>query len=84
MLPTNVSAYTPAKQEEIRGRLKNLDEQGKEIELQLIAAESRATLEFGDQVKDRMEEERVHRADRRARGKETVGDTIKRWWGWDQ
>jgi hypothetical protein len=31
-----------------------------------------------------MEEERKNRADRRARGKETFGDTIKRYWGWEQ
>ncbi|KAK3702420.1 hypothetical protein LTR37_014886 [Vermiconidia calcicola] len=84
MLPTNLSAYTPEKQEEIKERLKGLNEQQKEVELQLIAAESRAQLEYADQVREHMDEERMHRRDRRERGKETVGDTIKRFWGWSQ
>lgn len=84
MLPTNASAYSQEKQDEIRKRLKGLNEHQKEIELQLIAAESRAQLEYADMIKDRMEEERVTRADRRDRGRETFGDTIKRWWGWEQ
>ena len=83
-LPTNLSAYTPEKQEEIKERVKGMSEQERELELQLIAAETRAQLEYSDQVKERMEEERIHRAQRRERGKETVGDTIKRWWGWQQ
>jgi hypothetical protein len=84
MLPTNLSAYPPEKQEEIKDRLKGLSVQQKEIEMQLIAAESRAQLEYVDLLKERFEEERVHRAERRERGRETVGDTIKRWSGWQQ
>ena len=84
MLPTNLFAYPPDKQEEIKERLKGLSEQQKEIEMQLIAAESRAQLEYVDLLKERFEEERVHRAERRERGRETVGDTIKRWSGWQQ
>ncbi|KAK5163104.1 uncharacterized protein LTR77_010888 [Saxophila tyrrhenica] len=84
MLPTNLSAYPPEKQDEIRDRLKGLNDWQKEVEMQLIAAESRAQLEYAEKVKATMEEERAHRADRRERGKETAGDTIKRYWGWKQ
>jgi hypothetical protein len=84
MLPTNLSAYSPEKQDEIRERLKGLSQQQREVELQLIAAESRAQLEYADMVRDTLEVERQNRADRRERGRESVGDTIKRWWGWSQ
>lgn len=83
-LSTNLSAYTPEKQDEIQQRLKGLNELQKQIELQLIAAESRSQLEFAERVGQHLEEERQHRAERRERGHETVGDTIKRWWGWKQ
>lgn len=83
-LSTNLSAYAPEKQDEIQQRLKGLNEHEKQIELQLIAAESRSQMEFADRVGQHMEEERQHRAERRERGHETVGDTIKRWWGWRQ
>ena len=84
MLPTTLSAYPQDKQVEIQERVKGLSDWQKEVELQLIAAESRAQLEYADKVKERLEEERTSRADRRDRGKETAGDTIKRYWGWKQ
>ena len=59
-----------------------LEKEQKEIELQLIAAESRATLEYAQEIKVYIDEESKNRADRRERGKETVGDTLKRVWGW--
>lgn len=80
----NLSSYSPEKQEEIKQRIKGLSKDQKALELQLIAAEERAKLEYADQIRDRMEEEKAHREDRRARGKETMGDTIKRMWGWDK
>lgn len=83
-LPTNLSSYPPEKQDEIQGRLKGLSEWQKEVELQLIAAESRAQLVYADKVREEKEAERVTRASRRERGKETVGDTIKKAWGWEQ
>lgn len=80
----NVNEYTPDRQKQIRKQLEGLNEQEKELELQLIAAERRAQIEYAEQIKERWEEERMSRADRRDRGKETVGDTIKRLWGWDK
>lgn len=82
-LSTALSSYAPEKQEVIRNRIKDMNPQEKELELQLIAAESRAQLEYADQIKGAMEKDKVERAERRARGKETAGDQLKRLWGWD-
>lgn len=80
----SLSSYSPERQAEIRERIKNMSEQEKEVELQLIAAENRAQLEYADRIQEKLEDERRSRADRRERGKETVGDSIKRLWGWDR
>lgn len=79
-----LSAFTPEKQKEIKERLQGMSDEQREVELQLLAAESRAQLEIAGKIKDVMEEERQHRADRRERGKETIGDTLKRMGGWKQ
>ena len=81
-LSTNMSAYGPEKQKQIQERIKGLSDQKRELELHLIAAESRAQLEYAEQIKEEMDEERRLRADRRERGKETIGDSIKRLAGW--
>ena len=81
---TALSSYSPEKQEVIRNRIKDINPQEKELELQLIAAESRAQLEYADQIKGAMEQDKIERAERRARGKETAGDHLKRLWGWDK
>jgi len=80
----NLSAYTPEKQERILKQIEGLSQRERELELQLIAAESRAQLEYADRIREQLQVEREHRHDRRDRGKETVGDTIKRLWGWDR
>jgi hypothetical protein len=78
-----LSTYPPEKQEIIKDRIKNMNPQEKELELQLIAAETRAQLEYADKIKGAMEKDKEARAERRARGKETAGDQLKRLWGWD-
>jgi hypothetical protein len=78
-----ISSFAPEKQEAIRKRIKDMSPQEKELELQLIAAEGRAQLEYADQIKGAMEQDKIERAERRARGKETAGDQLKRLWGWD-
>ena len=80
----NLSSYSPERQAEIRERIKDMSESEKEVELQLIAAESRAQLEYADKVQEKLAEEKRNRADRRERGKESMGDSIKRYWGWDR
>jgi len=79
-----LSAYTPERQEKIRKQIEGLSGRERELELQLIAAESRAQLEYAEKVRAQLQVEREHRLERRERGKETVGDTIKRLWGWDK
>jgi len=81
---TKLSDFNPEKQEAIKKRIEGMSELERDLELQLIAAETRATREYAEKVHETFEEERQHRLDRRARGKETVGDTMKRLWGWDR
>jgi hypothetical protein len=80
----SLSMFPLSKQEEIKERIKGKTKDEQDLELQLAAAEARAVGEYADRINENMDEERIHRADRRARGKETMGDTIKRWWGWAQ
>lgn len=80
----NLSAFPPERQDQIRKRIQGMSKEEQELELQLIAAESRAQMEYADKVSASYEDERRLRADRRERGKETIGDSIKRLWGWDK
>lgn len=79
-----LSQFSPERQAEIRQKIEGLPKEERELELQLIAAESRAQVEYAQQIKHHLEEEKRSRADRRDRGRETFGDTIKRLWGWDK
>ncbi|KAF2770295.1 hypothetical protein EJ03DRAFT_342940 [Teratosphaeria nubilosa] len=79
----SLSAYAPEKREAILKKIAGMNEREKELELQLIAAESRAHMDLQEKYFERLKAEAEGRADRRERGKETVGDTIKRAWGWD-
>nr|POE77778.1 hypothetical protein CFP56_09421 [Quercus suber] len=80
----NLADMPKEAQEKIQERLKGKSEFGKEVEMQLMAAEARAKLDYAQQLNDYWEEERKHRAERRERGRETFGDHIKRWSGWRQ
>lgn len=82
--PLNLSMFTPEKQQEIKTRIQGMTKDEQDLELQLLAAEVRASQEYAVKIAEHADEERKHRADRRERGKETVGDTIKRLWGWDK
>ena len=79
--PTSLAEFPPERQEEIRERVKHLSGMEREVELQLIAAENRAMHEYVEQVEKSLEDEKRRRDERRERGRETVGDTIKRLWG---
>jgi hypothetical protein len=79
-----LSSFTPEKQTEIKARIHGKSKAEQDLELQLVVGETRATIDWAERIKEQMEEERKNRADRRARGKETFGDTIKRYWGWEQ
>ncbi|TKA66798.1 hypothetical protein B0A55_11822 [Friedmanniomyces simplex] len=76
-----LSDYSPERQEQIKKQLASLaTRQERELEMQLIAAEQRAQLDIAERIQERFTEERKGRESRRERGKETVGDTIKRMW----
>lgn len=77
----NLSELTPKRQEQIKKQIEGLSDRERELELQLIAAESKAQSMFAEQINQRLDEDKHSRQDRRERGKETVGDTIKRLWG---
>jgi hypothetical protein len=81
-LAMNFSNLPPAKQEEVKKRTEGLSPAEKELELQLIAAETRSRMEYAERLGERMQEEKQHRDERRERGKETVGDTLRRLWGY--
>lgn len=83
-LPTNFSSYSPEKQKEISERIQGLTGVERELELQLFVAEERAQSEYMHRIEQLSEDEKRHRAERRERGRETVGDSIKRMWGWDR
>lgn len=83
-VPTKLSEYSPEKQKVIREKIKGMEPEERELELQLIAAESRSQLEYAEQIRKAMEEEGERRKERRERGKETIGDSLKRLWGWDK
>ncbi|TKA32467.1 hypothetical protein B0A50_01575 [Salinomyces thailandicus] len=80
----NLSMFSPERQRQIREQIKDMSPRERELELQLIAAETRSQIEYSQQMKAALEDERKSRLDRRERGKETAGDTIKRLWGWDK
>ncbi|KXT06396.1 hypothetical protein AC578_6007 [Pseudocercospora eumusae] len=79
-MSTNLSSYTPEKQDEIKKRIEGLPPRERELELQLIAAEARSQMDYAERIAENMETEKRHREERRARGKETIGDTLRRLW----
>ncbi|KAI5217961.1 hypothetical protein E4T41_08620 [Aureobasidium subglaciale] len=76
--------YTGEKRKALEQSLENKTPAEREIEIQLIAAEARANAEYAAVVHEHFEAEKHIREGRRERGRETVGDTIKRAWGWDK
>ncbi|KAK4985748.1 hypothetical protein LTR50_005770 [Elasticomyces elasticus] len=75
--------FGPEKRKEIEARLAGKSVQERELEVQLIVAESRASVEYGEKIREHFDAEKKQRGERMERGKGTVGDTIKRIWGWD-
>jgi len=75
--------YTGEKRKAIEQSLADKKGAERELEIQLMAAEARANAEYAAVVHEHYEAEKKVRESRRERGRETVGDTIKRAWGWD-
>lgn len=81
-LPSTIAEFPVEKQKEIRERIKGLSEVERDVELQLIAGENRAIHEYAEQIDRQLQEEKQRREERREKGRETVGDSIKRMWGY--
>jgi len=75
--------YTGEKRKAIEQSLADKKGAERELEIQLMAAEARANAEYAAVVHEHYEAEKKVRESRRERGRETVGDSIKRAWGWD-
>lgn len=73
---------SPKMRREFEDRLKELHGVDREVELRAIQGEFAESKLIAKQVEALFEEEKVKRLERQAEGRETIGDTIKRWWGW--
>lgn len=80
--PVHLADFPPEKQAEVKERLSKLTPAEREVELQLMAAETRAMREYTEQIDRELREEKQRREERRGAGKETVGDSLKRLWGY--
>lgn len=76
--------YAADKRKEIEKRLAGKSKMERELEIQLLVAESNASVEYAEKIRDYYDEERVARAQRKERGRQTFGDTMKSLWGWDK
>jgi len=67
---------------EYEKRLENLSPIERAVEERAIEGELAATRAYSKQIEAEFIKERIHRLQRKEEGRETIGDTIKRWWGW--
>lgn len=73
----------PDARAEYEKQLAKLPPEEREIERQSILGELRASTGMFQQVGAAYEEERIQRLKRKDAGQSTLGDAVKRWWGWD-
>lgn len=64
--------------------LANLPPAEQDIEKRALLGEMQANIGQARQVQDTFVEERINRMKRREAGQSTIGDNIKRLWGWDR
>lgn len=79
-LPSNFSLLSEKKQKQIREALKDKTGMDRELELQLLEVEAKESREKVQQLQAIREDDEKKRADRRDRGRESVGDSIRRMW----
>lgn len=79
---SGLDMFSAEKKQQIEANLAGKTPQERELEIQLLVAEAHAKVEYTYKVSDYLHEEKAKRADRRERGRETFGDSIKRLWGW--
>ena len=83
MLPSyNLEDIPEGARHELKKRLEGRTAEERALELRLFEAELHEKIQIGRVVVDIFEEERKTRARRRERNAETIGDRMKRWWGW--
>lgn len=82
--PAEPFQLSEEQQKSLQERMAGKSQQEKELELELFKMEQKSKTEYAMQIQGVLEEEKQHRAERRERGRETVGDSIKRLWGWDK
>ncbi|GME41508.1 hypothetical protein GTA08_BOTSDO12819 [Neofusicoccum parvum] len=77
-----MKGLSPKMRKEFEDRLKDLHGVERELELGAMKGEFAESKLIAKQVEQLFEEEKVKRLERQSEGRETIGDTIKRWWGW--
>ncbi|KAL1646287.1 hypothetical protein SLS58_003243 [Diplodia intermedia] len=73
---------SPKMRKEFEERLRELHGEERDVELRVIQGEYAESRLIAKQVEALFEEEKVKRLERQEHGKATIGDTIKKWWGW--
>ncbi|KAF2654332.1 hypothetical protein K491DRAFT_679800 [Lophiostoma macrostomum CBS 122681] len=73
----------PEARQQYEKKLAELPPERREIERQALLGELRANNGIAKQVEVAFIEERINRMKRREAGQATIGDTIKRLWGWN-
>jgi hypothetical protein len=77
------SHIKPSAREEYEKKLAELPAEEQDFERKALLGELRAQTGVAQKVEGAFIEERINRMKRRERGQATIGDTIKRLWGWD-
>ena len=80
--PLTVQDLPDNLQRELRERLNGLSAEERALEIRLFEEEVHSKQNMGYEVANIYEDERIERKARRESGRETVGDRMKRWWGW--
>lgn len=77
------SRIKPTSRQQYEKQLAGMPPEEQDIERRALVAELRAQTGMAKKVEETFVEERINRMKRREAGQATMGDTIKRWWGWD-
>ncbi|KAJ9626934.1 hypothetical protein H2203_003391 [Taxawa tesnikishii (nom. ined.)] len=80
-MPAGLEIFRPEKRAAIEKELAGKTPAERELEIQLRVAESKASVEYAEKIKEYYEDDRQKRLDRKERGRATFGDTIKSMWG---
>lgn len=86
---TGISARSEAltllgadKLRQLDAKMSDMSQSEREVELSLIVADVKTSLGYSRKVNQYFDLEKEERAARREKGQETIGDTLKRLWGW--